>query len=160
MSVLEPDGFHYKHMSDNNNSKKPNAPPFMDEVPPYTDEDYYVPDMSWEPNEKFDDAIPKNTNMGRNNKEHFPEAVREKKDKKDLHANPLTILKEVFHFDSFRPYQQKVCESVIMGNNVLLVMPHRGRQVIMLSASWHCKGGATLVVSPLIALMEDQVFRS
>ncbi|MBW1916195.1 MAG: hypothetical protein JRI86_14890 [Deltaproteobacteria bacterium] len=110
-------------MTDYNNSKNPDNPPVWDEAPPHTDDDYFIPDTSLEQIEKIDPVIPKTTNMNRERKKYSPEAVNEKRDKKDLPVNPVSILKEVFHFDSFRPYQQKVCESVIRGNDLLLVMP-------------------------------------
>ena len=86
-------------MTDNNNSKKSDTPPFLDEAPPLTDDDYFIPDTSLEQVERFD-IIPKTTNMRRDRKKYFPETFNEKKDKKDIHVNMVRILKQVFHFDS------------------------------------------------------------
>ncbi|MDB9822731.1 ATP-dependent DNA helicase [Deltaproteobacteria bacterium] len=143
-------------MTDYNNSKKPDNPPFLDEAPPHTDDDYLIPDISLEQVEKVDHAIPKTTNINWDRKKYSPAAVNGKRDKKDLHVNPVSILKEIFHFDSFRPYQQKVCESVIRGNDMLLVMPTGAGKSLCYQLPGIARGGTTLVVSPLIALMEDQ----
>ena len=70
----------------------------------------------------------------------------------------LKLLKQVFHFDSFRPYQQKVCESVLKGNDILLVMPTGSGKSLCYQLPGLARGGTTLVISPLIALMEDQVY--
>jgi RecQ family ATP-dependent DNA helicase len=70
----------------------------------------------------------------------------------------LKLLKQVFHFDSFRPYQEKVCESVLKGNDILLVMPTGSGKSLCYQLPGLARGGTTLVISPLIALMEDQVY--
>jgi DNA topoisomerase-3 len=70
----------------------------------------------------------------------------------------LKLLKQVFHFDSFRPYQQTVCESVLKGNDLLLVMPTGSGKSLCYQLPGLARGGTTLVISPLIALMEDQVY--
>lgn len=71
-------------------------------------------------------------------------------------ANPDELLKRIFHFDTFRPYQKKVCEAVINGKNLLLVMPTGSGKSLCYQLPGIARGGTTLVVSPLIALMEDQ----
>ncbi|MFZ0449802.1 MAG: ATP-dependent DNA helicase RecQ [Desulfatiglandaceae bacterium] len=73
-----------------------------------------------------------------------------------LQPSLKSILEDVFHFKSFRPYQQKVCESVIKGNDVLLVMPTGSGKSLCYQLPGIARGGTTLVISPLIALMEDQ----
>jgi DNA topoisomerase-3 len=70
----------------------------------------------------------------------------------------LKLLKQVFQFDSFRPYQQTVCESVLKGNDLLLVMPTGSGKSLCYQLPGLARGGTTLVISPLIALMEDQVY--
>ena len=67
------------------------------------------------------------------------------------------ILHEAFGFPSFRPNQEAVCRSVIEGNDVLLVMPTGSGKSLCYQLPGIARGGTTLVVSPLIALMEDQV---
>jgi DNA topoisomerase III len=67
-----------------------------------------------------------------------------------------SILKYKFHYDTFRPYQQEVCESVVRGSDVLLVMPTGSGKSLCFQLPGIARGGTTLVISPLIALMEDQ----
>lgn len=66
------------------------------------------------------------------------------------------ILKDVFHFNAFRPFQEKVCESVCSGRDLLLVMPTGSGKSLCYQLPGMARNGTTLVVSPLIALMEDQ----
>ena len=54
------------------------------------------------------------------------------------------------------PYQRKVCESVIQGRDLLLVMPTGSGKSLCYQLPGIVRNGTTLVVSPLIALMEDQ----
>ncbi|MBI2837249.1 MAG: DNA topoisomerase 3 [Acidobacteria bacterium] len=67
------------------------------------------------------------------------------------------MLKTVFGFDKFRPYQEDVCKAVLEGNDALLVMPTGAGKSLCYQLPGLARGGTTLVVSPLIALMEDQV---
>ncbi len=73
-----------------------------------------------------------------------------------MSAGLESILEEVFHFNAFRPHQKKVCESVIKGSDILLVMPTGSGKSLCYQLPGIVRGGTTLVVSPLIALMEDQ----
>jgi DNA topoisomerase-3 len=67
------------------------------------------------------------------------------------------VLKSCFGFDSFRPSQEEVCRVVTSGKDVLLVMPTGSGKSLCYQLPGIMLGGTTLVVSPLIALMEDQV---
>jgi DNA topoisomerase III len=67
------------------------------------------------------------------------------------------LLKDVFRLCSFRPYQEAVCRAVVEGRDVLLVMPTGAGKSLCYQLPGIARGGTTLVVSPLIALMEDQV---
>jgi DNA topoisomerase-3 len=67
------------------------------------------------------------------------------------------LLKSAFGFSSFRPYQEEVCRTAASGNDVLLVMPTGAGKSLCYQLPGIARGGTTLVVSPLIALMEDQV---
>ncbi len=67
------------------------------------------------------------------------------------------LLREVFKFPGFRPHQEAVCRSVTRGEHVLLVMPTGAGKSLCYQLPGLARGGTTLVVSPLIALMEDQV---
>ncbi|MCC7273832.1 MAG: RecQ family ATP-dependent DNA helicase, partial [Alphaproteobacteria bacterium] len=66
-------------------------------------------------------------------------------------------LKTVFGFDSFRPGQEAVMASVLGGRNVLAVMPTGSGKSLCYQLPALMRPGLTLVVSPLIALMRDQV---
>ncbi len=64
-----------------------------------------------------------------------------------------------FGHDSFRPHQREACEASIAGHDVLLVMPTGAGKSLCYQLPGLARGGTTLVISPLIALMEDQVAR-
>ena len=66
-------------------------------------------------------------------------------------------LQKVFGLDEFRPAQQGVIEDVLAGKDVLCVMPTGAGKSLCFQLPATIKGGLTLVVSPLISLMEDQV---
>jgi DNA topoisomerase-3 len=68
-----------------------------------------------------------------------------------------TLLRSAFRLQSFRPYQEAVCRAVVEGKDVLLVMPTGAGKSLCYQLPGLTRGGTTLVVSPLIALMEDQV---
>jgi RecQ family ATP-dependent DNA helicase len=67
------------------------------------------------------------------------------------------LLRSAFGYDAFRPNQAAVCQAVIDGRDVLLVMPTGSGKSLCYQLPGVALGGTTLVVSPLIALMEDQV---
>jgi DNA topoisomerase-3 len=67
------------------------------------------------------------------------------------------FLRTPFHLQSFRPYQEAVCRAVVEGKDVLLVMPTGAGKSLCYQLPGLARRGTTLVVSPLIALMEDQV---
>jgi DNA topoisomerase III len=66
------------------------------------------------------------------------------------------LLRRAFGFDRFRPHQAAVCQAVTEGQNVLLVMPTGAGKSLCYQLPGIARAGTTLVVSPLIALMEDQ----
>ena len=72
-------------------------------------------------------------------------------------TNLNVLLKERFGFDSFRPYQEAICKDVVDGLDSLLVMPTGAGKSLCYQLPGLARGGATLVISPLIALMDDQV---
>lgn len=68
-----------------------------------------------------------------------------------------TLLKAVFGFDAFRPGQQEIVEAVVAGRNTLAIMPTGGGKSLCFQLPALVRDGVTVVVSPLIALMRDQV---
>ena len=73
-------------------------------------------------------------------------------------GGPLSaLLHEAFGFTAFRPNQEAVCQAAIDGHDVLLVMPTGSGKSLCYQLPAIARGGTTLVISPLIALMEDQV---
>ncbi len=73
--------------------------------------------------------------------------------------NLQTTLQEKFGFEEFRPYQQEVCELAVAGRDLLLVMPTGAGKSLCYQLPGIVRGGTTLVISPLVALMEDQVYK-
>lgn len=71
-------------------------------------------------------------------------------------GKPPHELLDAFGFTSFRANQEAVCEAVIAGRDVLLVMPTGAGKSLCYQLPGIALGGTTLVISPLIALMEDQ----
>jgi DNA topoisomerase-3 len=67
------------------------------------------------------------------------------------------LLRTAFGFPAFRRYQEAVCRAATQGRDVLLVMPTGAGKSLCYQLPGVARGGTTLVVSPLIALMEDQV---
>ena len=68
-----------------------------------------------------------------------------------------TLLRDVFGFDAFRPGQQDIVEAVTAGENVLAIMPTGGGKSLCYQLPALLRDGVTVVISPLIALMRDQV---
>lgn len=68
-----------------------------------------------------------------------------------------TLLKEVFGYDDFRPGQAEIVEAVLAGEDVFAVMPTGSGKSMCYQLPAIVDGGLTVVVSPLIALMRDQV---
>lgn len=67
------------------------------------------------------------------------------------------ILHDRFGFPQFRPGQEEVCRSIVEGRDALVVMPTGAGKSLCYQIPGLARGGTTLVISPLIALMEDQV---
>ncbi|MBF0561564.1 MAG: DNA helicase RecQ [Alphaproteobacteria bacterium] len=70
---------------------------------------------------------------------------------------PLDVLRTVFGFGSFRGHQAEVIDHLIGGGDALVIMPTGGGKSLCYQIPALCRPGVAVVVSPLIALMQDQV---
>src|SRR6056297_2415089 len=68
-----------------------------------------------------------------------------------------TLLQDVFGFDAFRPGQEEIVHTVAQGINTLAIMPTGGGKSLCYQLPALMREGVTVVISPLIALMRDQV---
>jgi ATP-dependent DNA helicase RecQ len=72
-------------------------------------------------------------------------------------GTPRDILKEFWGYEAFRPLQEDIIDSVLQGNDTLALLPTGGGKSICFQVPGMALPGLTIVVSPLIALMRDQV---
>jgi len=76
-----------------------------------------------------------------------------------MHPNSIdlsNVLHQTFGFSAFRPNQEAVCRAATEGRDVLLVMPTGAGKSLCYQLPAVARGGTALVISPLIALMDDQ----
>jgi len=71
--------------------------------------------------------------------------------------DPLEILNRYWGYPAFRPLQAEIVQSVLAGNETMALLPTGGGKSICFQVPGICLDGICLVVSPLIALMKDQV---
>ena len=69
----------------------------------------------------------------------------------------LALLKQYFGFTSFRPFQQEIIRDALAGKDVFALLPTGGGKSLCFQLPAMARPGLTVVVSPLIALMKDQV---
>ncbi|MDE6295658.1 MAG: RecQ family ATP-dependent DNA helicase, partial [Muribaculaceae bacterium] len=67
------------------------------------------------------------------------------------------VLKQYWGFDTFRPLQHEIASNVVNGHDTLGLMPTGGGKSIVFQVAGLVRGGLTVVVTPLISLMKDQV---
>ncbi|HJS84925.1 MAG TPA: DNA helicase RecQ [Acetobacteraceae bacterium] len=72
-------------------------------------------------------------------------------------ADPADILRRVFGFPAFRGLQEEVVRHVVAGGDALVLMPTGGGKSLCYQIPALCRPGTAVVISPLIALMDDQV---
>ncbi len=74
-----------------------------------------------------------------------------------LTEEPAAVLRRVFGFPGFRGQQEQVVRHVVAGGDALVLMPTGGGKSVCFQVPALCRPGTAVVISPLIALMDDQV---
>jgi len=88
---------------------------------------------------------------------YVTQVYRAKQPAGKLMKKPKTLLRDIFGFDEFRPGQREIIDAVSGKKNVLAIMPTGGGKSLCFQLPALMSEGLTVVISPLIALMRDQV---
>lgn len=76
---------------------------------------------------------------------------------KSIRADKRTVLRDVFGYDNFREGQEEIIDALLSGTSVLAVMPTGAGKSLCFQVPALAMSGLTIVISPLVALMQDQV---
>ncbi|WP_159501194.1 DNA helicase RecQ [Microbacterium sp. 18062] len=127
------------------------APPAYDEEPPLFDDappPFDVPSF---------DAPPDDGWLPPADAEALPSGPAAAPRRDFTGADPLVVLKEVYGYDAFRGEQADIVAQVVGGGDAIVLMPTGGGKSVTYQVPALVRPGTGLVVSPLIALMHDQV---